>query len=123
GSTQLEAQGGFALLPLAERIFECDIEVPAGWYLDRLTYGIEHPLEIEQYPQPDGSTRVHIRLPQAVEPGETYNLVFHATSTPSGWLGNWQENKQQLNFPVFRVVDAARDVGAIAVQTRDDLAV
>lgn len=122
--TQLEARGGFALLPLAERIFQCDILVPAGWHVDELTYGQQQqPLAFERYEAADGRSRLHLQLPAGVDPGTTYQILFHAVSTPPGWLDPWPEARMEIEFPVFRVADTARDIGALAVQPQDDLAV
>ncbi|HEY5311197.1 MAG TPA: hypothetical protein VIK18_01715, partial [Pirellulales bacterium] len=41
--------------------------------------------------------------------------------TPEGWLADW--SSRQIAFPAFAVVGAAKDLGAIAVGARDDLAV
>ena len=46
---------------------------------------------------------------------------FRAQYTPPGWLSPWKS--QSLEFPMFRVADAQRDEGAVAVAADEDLEV
>jgi hypothetical protein len=46
---------------------------------------------------------------------------FRAQYTPPGWLSAWKN--QSLEFPVFRVADAQRDEGAVAVAAEEDMEV
>ncbi len=117
----LEVRGGFALLPIAEKIFGCHFTVPTGWRVTEVTYGDGQPLPFERYDESNGSGRVDVILPQSVSPGEAYSIYFRATYTPAGWLDVWQT--QQVSFPEFTIVEATSDRGAIAVQARDDLVV
>ena len=50
-----EVQGGFALLPTAEKRFGFDFSVPAGWTVIEVTGPDKSPLAIERYA---GSERV-----------------------------------------------------------------
>ena len=117
----MEVRGGFALLPIADRIFGCHFSVPVGWRVTEVTYGDGQPLESERYDEADGSGRIKVTLPQSVPPGEGYSIYFHANHTPVGWLDAWQT--QQVAFPQFAVREATSDRGAIAVQAKDDLVV
>ena len=44
-----EVQGGFALLPAAEKRFNFDFSVPAGWTVIEVTGPDKAPLTIERY--------------------------------------------------------------------------
>ena len=46
---------------------------------------------------------------------------FRARYTPPGWLSPWKS--QSLEFPMFRVADAQRDEGAVAVVADEDMEV
>ena len=71
-------------------------------------------------PVPKGEgTRVHIKLPQGVAPGQTYAIDFRAVYTPAGWMSDWKS--QSLDFPMFNVAGAASDEGALAVAADDGL--
>jgi len=128
-----EVRGGFAVLPRQEKRFSLDFSAPADWQVTGVTAADEKPLSFERYGavgagvggQGSGvsGTRIHVCLPQAVPPGEEYRVYFHATHTPPGWLGDWEKEEQQVKFPVFAVIGAARDQGAIAVEARDDMTV
>lgn len=118
-----EVRGGFAVLPGQEKRFALDFSVPAGWHVTGVTTAEEKPLGFERYGAADGPARVHVRLPQGVPPGQQYQVYFHATHTPPGWLGDWEKEEQEVEFPVFAVIGAARDQGAIAVEARDDMTV
>ena len=65
-----EVRGGFALLPETEKRFRFDFSVPAGWQVTSVTGPDEQPLAMERYGgRPTGPGRVHVRLPQGIEPG------------------------------------------------------
>ncbi len=114
-------RGGFTLQPEVEKLFTFDFTVPAGWHVTRVTTGDDKPLVFERYGGADEAARIHVRLPQGVMPGQPYVTYFEAESSPGGWLGDWETT--QATFPVFAVVGATRDVGAVAVAAHDDLAV
>ena len=86
-----------------------------------------HPLpkgEGNPNPLPKGEGkpgRVHVKLPQGVAPGQVYAVDFRAVYTPAGWMSDWKS--QSLDFPMFSVVGAASDEGALAVAKDDDLEV
>ena len=65
--------------------------------------------------------RVHVKLPQGIAPGQVYVASFRAQYTPPGWLSPGQS--QSLEFPMFRVADAQRDEGAVAVAADEDMEV
>ena len=125
-----EVQGGFALLPTAEKRFGFDFSVPAGWKVIEVTGQDKSPLTIDRYTsdkvgqafQPDLRLgRVHVKLPQGIAPGQIYVAGFRAEYTPPGWLSSWKS--QSLEFPMFRVADAQRDEGAVAVMADEDMEV
>ncbi len=125
-----EVQGGFALLPTAEKRFAFDFSVPAGWTVIEVTGPDKVPLPIERYatlPSPSGrgaggeGGRVHVKLPQGIAPGQVYVANFRARYTPPGWLSPWKS--QTLEFPMFHVADAQRDEGAVAVVANEDMEV
>ncbi len=62
---KLEARGGFALLNATDKLPEFDFFSPAGWQVTEVTPEGEAALPLEIYPADDGSSRVHVRLPQS----------------------------------------------------------
>lgn len=119
--TVQQVRGGFALLAEAEKIFECDFSVPAGWEVTEVNYEDGQPLNYEIYDAEEGARRVHVKLPRGVPPGQQYSIFFLAVRNQSGWLAPWRT--RQIEFPVFRVLDTSFDVGALAVDALDDLVV
>ena len=69
-------RGGFAFLPDAEKLFEFDFTVPAGWQVTGVTAADGGVLPIERYREADEASRVHVRLPQGVLPGQGVPGVF-----------------------------------------------
>ena len=67
----------------------------------------------------DSGARIRVQLPRSAPAGEQMNVFFQASRTPSGWLGEWDQ--QSVPFPDFAVKGTTRDVGAIAVKATDDL--
>jgi len=116
-----KARGQFLLTPEVEKLFGFDFSVPAAWHVTGVTAADQKPLAFERYGPKDQPGRIRVRLPSGVAPGETYAVCFQAESTPGGWLDDWQSRQEE--FPIFAVDGATRDVGAIAVDARDDLAV
>ena len=114
-------RGGFALLPQIEKLFAVRFAAPAGWNVTEVTAADGQPLAVERYPVPEGSSRIHVRLPQGVPPDEVTSITFQAESVPSDWLGSWPD--RDVAFPVFAVENASRDTGAVAVRADDDLQV
>ena len=51
--------------------------------------------------------------------GQEYKANFRAVRIPKGWLADWKSTP--VEFPKFAVLDATHDVGAVAVDVRDDL--
>ena len=117
----LKVRGGALLTSDVEKLFGFDLAVPAGWHVTRVTAADEKPLDFQPGGPPDQPDRVRIRLPQAAAAGDGYRVYFEAEHTPAGWLDSWKE--RSLDFPAFAVVGAADDVGALAVDVRDDLTV
>lgn len=113
--------GRFTLRPETDKLFEVAFLVPAGWHVSDVSWGENEALALETFPAPEGRSRVRVRLPRGVAPGESARLLFHAASVPAGWLGQWSE--RELAFPVFTVEGAAQDTGAIAIRAIDDFAV
>ncbi len=114
-----EVQGGFQLTPTTEKRFSFDFDVPAGWNVTEVTGPGNAPSVIERYGSEKQPGRVHVRLPQGIAPGQAYPVDFRAVYTPTGWMSDWKS--QSLEFPMFSVVGAARDEGALAVAVDDGL--
>lgn len=117
----LQVRGGLLLSSEKEKLFEVDFTVPAGWHVTRVATSDEQPLTFERNGPPDQPGRVRVRLPQGVAPGADYRIYFQAELTPAGWLDPWQA--KSIEFPVFAVAGAEDDIGALAVDVRNDLAV
>ncbi len=118
---RLDIHGGFALLNVADKLLEFDFSAPPGWLVTEVMPAGGQPLPLEVYPAADGGSRIHVRLPQGSPPGETRRVYFRAVSSPAGWLDDWRT--KPIEFPVFQVAGAARDVGAVAVRAHDDMTV
>jgi hypothetical protein len=116
-----QVRGGFALLPEAEKLFAIDFTAPPGWHVTEATLADDTRLPIEEFAAGDSGSRVHVRLPNGIAPGQPQSVYFHAVSTPAGWLGEWPD--RPVAFPVFAVAGADRDVGAVAIEALDDLVV
>ena len=122
-----ELLGGLALMPQVEKRFSFDLSVPAGWQVTSVTAGDGRPLPFDRYsPLPKGegtgaTSRVRVTVPGGMNVDEAYQVRFRAVRTPPGWLADWES--QTVEFPAFAVLGAARDEGAVAVETRDDLTV
>jgi hypothetical protein len=114
-------RGGFAMMPEAEKLFGFDFSVPAGWDVTGVTDQDGKALAFERYGEAGQAGRVHVRLPSGLVPGQERRVYFTATCTPKDWFGEW--TRTDLEFPQFAVQGAARDIGAIAVDARDDMTV
>jgi len=114
-------RGGFAMMPEAEKLFGFDFSVPAGWDVTGVTDQDDKALPFERYGEVRLGGRVHVRLPSGLVPGQERRVYFTATCTPKDWFGEW--TRTDLEFPQFAVQGAARDIGAIAVDARDDMTV
>lgn len=109
-------RGGFTLLSETGKLFSADFLVPDGWQVTDVTGADGKSLLIERFPG-----RIHVQLPQGVPPRQPCEVYFQASSSPAGWLAEW--TSAAVSFPVFRIVGATRESGAIAVAVQDDLAV
>ncbi|MCX5683298.1 MAG: hypothetical protein NT049_06400, partial [Planctomycetota bacterium] len=116
-----QVRGGFAMMPEAERLFGFDFSVPAGWDVTTVTGQDGEALVFERYGEAGKDGRVHVRLPSGLVPGQERRVFFTATRTPKDWFGEW--TTAAVEFPQFALVGAARDIGAIAVDARDDMTV
>ena len=117
-----EVQGGFALLPAAEKRFSFDFSVPPGWTVIEVTGPDKSPAgPSSAHASEKLPGRVHVKLPQGIAPGQIYVASFRAQYTPPAWLSPWKS--QSLEFPMFRVADAQRDEGAVAVVADEDMEV
>ncbi len=115
------AQGGFLLEPEVDKLFAVDFSVPAGWHVTTVSGPDKKPLDFHRHGPPRVAGQIHVRLPRAVAPGGQYRLYFQAEAMPPGWLGDWTTTKIEL--PVFALAGDVRDVGAVAVDARDDMTV
>lgn len=109
-------RGGFSLLPEIEQLFAVSFSLPQGWQVTDVTAGDGNVLPFEQL-----AGRIHVRMPKGVPIGRIWQVRFQARHVPSGWLDNWTATNVQ--FPVFRVLEATTETGAIAVAVEDDLEV
>lgn len=116
----LNLQGALALASTAQRRFDFDFTVPAGWQVVDVRDEEQVPLGFDRYPTAGGGTRIHVRLARPITSGKVGRVNFEAESMPQGWLGDW--SSRQVVFPTFAVLGATKDVGAIAVGVADDLA-
>ena len=116
----LTVRGGFALVPEEEKHFTFDFSVPAGWDVTGVTAD-GGGVTFERYGKPGQDGRVHVRLEKGIPAGSERQVLFTAVHVPKTWFGEW--NTTAVEFPVFAVSGAARDVGAVAVDARDDMVV
>jgi len=116
----LTVRGGFALVPEEEKRFAFDFSVPAGWDVTSVTAD-GGGVTFERYGKPGQDGRVHVRLAKGVPAGAERQVLFTAVHVPKTWFSEW--DRTAVEFPVFAVSGAARDVGAIAVDARDDMVV
>ncbi|UCF33788.1 MAG: hypothetical protein JSV78_00460, partial [Phycisphaerales bacterium] len=126
-----EAFGGFTLMPEAEECFAPRFSMPTAWHLKTVTNasGQSLPFEVSSLGEADASGDGHqedgaevlVCLPGGIAPGAEETIRFHAVHTPPGWLAEWKTTRAR--FPRFAIVGAARDVGAIAVQGGEGMAV
>ncbi len=118
----LHARGGISLLPEVEKIFDVALSAPSEWHIHDVTDAAGNSLPFDVY-EADSleESRVRVHLPSSVPPGHVYGIFFQAVHTPADWLSDWTSTR--VVFPVFAVVGALRDVGAIAVRAGEDMAV
>ena len=116
-----EIAGAFALRPEEEKLFAFDFTVPAGWDVTDVADDRGAKVAFERYDGADKSGRIHVRLPVGVEAGAEKRILFTAVNVPKDWFGEWRATA--VDFPVFAVTEATRDIGAIAVDARDDMTV
>jgi hypothetical protein len=121
GDQGLTLQGGFALTPQAENLFQFRFVAPAGWQVTQVTTADGAVLPIERYPVPAGGTNVAVRLSKGIAVGQTQTINYHMVHTPAGWLGDW--TSQKVEFPKILVEGATNESGAVAAQAVDDLVV
>ncbi|MBM4018892.1 MAG: hypothetical protein FJ288_11270, partial [Planctomycetes bacterium] len=132
-------RGGFAMVPEAERLFGFDFSVPAGWDVTSVTTDKGEALAFERYAAAAGAAagapavapglpadvakagRIHVRLAGGAAAGEERRVFFTAVRYPPDWLSDWAA--ASIEFPVFAMAGAARDVGAVAACARDDMTV
>ena len=117
----LTVRGGFALVPEEEKLFAFDFSAPAGWDVTAVTGADGNPVPFERYGAAGQTARVHVRLPSGIPAGTERQVYFTAVHVPKTWFSEWAGTSAE--FPVFAVAGAARDVGAIAVDARDDMTV
>jgi len=121
GDAGLKLQGGFAMIPRAEPLFEFDFTAPRGWDVVSVTDTQQLNLVFERYPAAEAGTRVHVRLREGVAPLRESRVHVTARRVPPDWLGAWEE--QAVPLPVFAVAGADRDIGAVAIGVNDDMRV
>ncbi len=114
-------RGGFSLISEEEKLFSADIRVPAGWQVNSVTSADGSALKFERYDEAGGAARLHVTLPKGVEPRQETRVFIEARREPKGWLDAW--SSRSVEVPAFSIAGATKDVGAVAVETGDDLAV
>ena len=125
--TRHKMRGGLTILPLGKDRFSFDLIVPQGWHVTKVMANDGSALVFDQLdPSPasdpesrDAPTRIRVHLPRGIRPNQEQKVYFHAQSRPQGWLDGWESTR--LTFPVFGVIGASRERGAIAIDARDDL--
>ncbi len=115
----LRVEGGFVLVPVQDKLFDASFSVPAGWDVQSVTDEHDQALVFERFGSSEEAGRVLVRLPQAVAANEESRIFFTARHVPAGWFSEWAS--KEVRFPVFAIQDAARDIGAIAVDASDTL--
>ncbi|RMF96687.1 MAG: hypothetical protein D6741_10785, partial [Planctomycetota bacterium] len=118
----LAVQGEFFLTPRVERLVEFAFRMAAQWQVESVSDYQGNALAYEVFSESQGTKRVEVRLPAAVEPGEQVRVDFFAKNVPKGWLNDWTD-KRTIQFPNFEGVRTTRTFGAVAVREEDDLAV
>ena len=113
--------GGFVLAPEAGKCFDARFSVPAAWQVTKVTALDGTALTMERYDDPQHGSRIQVRLPKGLAPGETGSILFEAVSIPEHWLGEWDQ--RAVAFPNFAVDKADSDEGAVAVRAEDDFVV
>ena len=132
-----EVLGGLAFLPQVERRFSFDVSAPEGWQVVSVTAADGKPLPFEHYagdgmltstrlapastPGATAASRIRVTVPGGMAVGQEYKANFRALRTPKGWLDEWKS--APVEFPKFAVLGTTHDVGAVAVDVRDDLSV
>jgi hypothetical protein len=119
----LQVRGGFALVPEEEKLFALDFSVPVGWDVTAVTGPSGEALAFERYAVAGQAGRVHVRFPEGVPAGQERRVFFHAVRVPPDWFADWKGAPVAVEFPVFAAAGVARDIGALAVDARDDLTV
>jgi hypothetical protein len=117
----LELSGTLVISPIAEEIYEFQLQAPDGWQLDQMVAADGRGLEFEQREPVDGIARYSARLPQGVTEGSSVSIEFLMSATPEGWLEDW--DRKSFDFPNLEVVGATQSGGAIVIQTADDIQV
>ena len=118
---RLQADGGFALSPSAQSLYQFEWTAPAGWWVQRITDEHNKPLRFDRFEEPDGSTRLRAYLNKPIASGQMQTISFHAAREPKGWLDQWQQ--RDVPLPVFQVRNTESDRGAVAVIAGQDFQV
>lgn len=116
-----QLRGGFALLPEEEKLFALDFSVPAGWDVKAVTGANGDALRFERYGRIDEPSRIHVKLPQGVPAGQEEKVYFQAVHVPGRWFDPW--TSFEVAFPEVAVIGAGKEIGALAVDARDDMVV
>ena len=117
----LHAHGGWAIFPDVEKRFSFDFALPAGWQIAAVTaarlqaaapecYGVAGQAPAGPRPLSAGDSR-----------GAGVSRLFPRRADAAGLAGRLEDAGAE--FPVFPVLGAAHDNGALVVAARDDLTV
>lgn len=117
-----QVRGGWAILPVEENCFSFDFSVPEGWHVVEVTDADGGAVQFERFSArqaSEGAARIRVRLAKPIKAGDQRSIYFRATAEPAGWLDEW--TTAEAIFPVFAVLNATTDTGAIAIDAKDDL--
>jgi hypothetical protein len=115
------AEVNLSLVSRGERRFVLEVLVPPAWQVTAARRRDGQPLTVERYAEANGVTRLHLTIHGGAPVGATTDILIDATSVPPGWLDAWQE--KTFTFPNFKVAEADRADGAIAIAVGEDLLV
>ncbi len=121
---ELALRARFSVVPLAEKLFELKIDLPAAWHVSRVVSARGKALPYEQMTaqtdegESEESSVLRIRFPAGAPMGMSTEFRVHAVSVPENWLSDWQQN--EITFPRVVVSDASHDSGAISIVALDD---
>ena len=116
----LELQGGISMISLHDSRFDFKIILPKLWRLNELT-GIDGKSIQFDRVGAKGNSEFLVHLPTRISSSIATQVFFRASKTPDGWLEKWKSN--QIEFPTVAIAGESKHTGAIAISTKEDLAI